>query len=65
MSTAADAQRELQGLTLDILAASRPSGQHRVHRVSSTLVMTLTSVAAVLAIWDLTLLVRGAVGCAS
>jgi hypothetical protein len=62
VSTAADAQRELQGLTLDILAASRESAQQRVHRVSSSLVMALTSVAAVLAIWDLTLLVRGAVG---
>jgi hypothetical protein len=65
VSTAADAQRELQGLALDILAASRESAPQRVHRVSSTLVMTLTTVAAVLAVWDLTLLVHGAVGGAS
>jgi len=65
VGTAADAQRELQGLTLDLLAASRVSSGQRVYRVSSRLVMTLTSVAAVLAVWDLSLLVRGAVGGAS
>jgi hypothetical protein len=62
VDTAANLQRELQGLSLDILAASRESSQQRVHLVSSRLVMVLTSVAAVLAAWDLTLLVRGAVG---
>ena len=65
VGTATDTQRELQGLTLDILAASRESSQQRVHRVSGRLVMTLTSAAAVLAVWDLSLLVRGAVGGAS
>jgi hypothetical protein len=65
VGTAADAQRELQGLTLDILAASRQPSQRRVVRVSPRLVMALTSVAAVLAVWDLSLLVRGAVGGAS
>jgi len=65
VGTVTDTQRELQGLTLDILAASRESSQQRVHRVSSRLVMTLTSVAAVLAVWDLSLLVRGAVSGAS
>jgi hypothetical protein len=65
VGTAADAQRELQGLTLDILAASRQSTQLRVARVSTRLVMALTSVAAVLAVWDLSLLVRGAFGGAS
>lgn len=65
VGTASDAQRELQGLTLDLLAASRESSQQRVNRVSSRLVMALTSVAGVLALWDLTLLVRGAGGGAS
>jgi hypothetical protein len=65
VGTVSDTQRELQGLTLDILAASRESSPQRVHRVSSRLVMTLTSAAAVLAVWDLSLLVRGAMAGAS
>jgi hypothetical protein len=65
VGSATDTQRELQGLTLDILAASRESSQQRVHRVSSRLVMALTSAAAVLAVWDLSLLVRGAMSGAS
>jgi hypothetical protein len=51
---------ELATLTLQLVAAARPTAEERVQRVSSSVMMGLTSMAAVLALWDLSLLVRGA-----
>jgi hypothetical protein len=45
-------------LTLQLVAATRPTAPERVQRVSSSVVMTLTSTAAILAVWDLSLLIR-------
>ena len=56
----ADTRAELQLLTLQMMGAARPSAQERVQRVSRSVVMALTSTAGVLALWDLSLLVRGA-----
>lgn len=55
-----DTRAELLALTAQIVAAGRPTAQERVRRASTTLVMGLTSVAGALAVWDLSLLVRGA-----
>jgi diguanylate cyclase len=49
---------ELATLTLQLVAAARPTAQERVQRVSGSVVMMLTSVATVLALWDLSLLAR-------
>jgi hypothetical protein len=51
---------ELQALTLQMVAAARPSAETRVARVSSSMVRVLTSAAGVLALWDFSLLVRAA-----
>ena len=51
---------ELHQLTLQMVAASRPSTQERAQRASSSAVMLLGSFAGVLAAWDLFVLVRGA-----
>jgi hypothetical protein len=51
---------ELATLTLQMVAAARPTAQERVQRVSATVIMALTSVGSVLALWDLSLLVRHA-----
>lgn len=56
----AEARGELAALTLQLMAASRPTTQERVQRVSSSAVMALTSMATVLALWDFSLLVRSA-----
>ena len=55
-----DSRGELATLTLQLVAAARPTAQERVQRVSGSVVMVLTPMAAVLALWDLSLLVRGA-----
>jgi diguanylate cyclase len=55
-----DTRGELALLTLQLVAATRPSAQERVQRVSNSMVMTLTSTAAILALWDLSLLIRHA-----
>lgn len=55
-----DTRAELQALTLQMVAAARPSAQERAARVSRSMVTVLTSVAGGLAVWDLSLLVRGA-----
>jgi hypothetical protein len=47
-------------LTLQLVAATRPTAPERVQRVSNSVVMTLTSTAAILALWDLSLLIRHA-----
>lgn len=49
---------ELATLTLQMMAAARPTAQERVHRVTASMMMGLTSVAGALALWDLFLLVR-------
>lgn len=51
---------ELHALTLQMAAAARPSAQERVQRVSSSSLMVLTSIAGIMAVWDLSLLIRGA-----
>ena len=51
---------ELAMLTMQMLAAARPTAEERVRQVSGSMVMVLTSMAAALAVWDLSLLVRGA-----
>jgi hypothetical protein len=51
---------ELHQLTLQMVAASRPSAQQRARRASSSAVKVLGSLAGVLASWDLSVLVRGA-----
>lgn len=53
------ARSEMTELTLQILAAGRTSSAERVQRVSSSMVMVLTSTAGALAVWDLGILVRG------
>jgi hypothetical protein len=55
-----DTMSELQALTLQMVAAARPSAETRVQQVSSSMVMVLTSAAGVLALWDFSLLVRAA-----
>jgi hypothetical protein len=49
---------ELATLTLQMVAAARPTAQERVHRVTTLMMMGLTSVAGALALWDLSRLVR-------
>lgn len=56
----ADTRAALQLLALQMTAAARPSAQERAQRVSKSVVTALTSTAGVLALWDLSLLVRGA-----
>ena len=51
---------ELALLTLQLVAATRPTAQERVQRVSNSVVTMLTSTAAILAVWDLSLLIRHA-----
>jgi hypothetical protein len=51
---------ELHQLTLQMVAASRPSAQERARRAGSSAVMVLGSLAGVLTAWDLSVLVRGA-----
>jgi hypothetical protein len=53
---------ELANLTLQIVAASRPAAQARAKRVSGVLVMALTSLAGLVAVWDMTVLIRSAGG---
>ena len=55
-----DSRGELQALTLQLVAAAQPTAQERAARVSRSMVTVLTSVAGGLAVWDLSLLVRGA-----
>jgi hypothetical protein len=51
---------ELAMLTMQMLAAARPTAEERVRQVSGSMVLVLTSMAAAMAVWDLSLLVRGA-----
>jgi hypothetical protein len=54
-----DPAGELAHIALELVAASRPTAQAQVQRITGRSVVALTSVAAVLAAWDLLLLVRG------
>lgn len=51
------ARGELATLTLQLVALGRPTAHERVRRVFGPLTVTLASMAAVLAVWDLSLLV--------
>lgn len=55
---AASRTSNLGELTLEILAAQAPAAQERVARVSSSAVLTLGAVAGVVAVWDVSLLIR-------
>lgn len=55
----ATASTDPVGLALALRAAARPTGADRAQRVSYRMVTVLTTVAAILALWDLTLLLRG------
>jgi hypothetical protein len=60
-----DNRAEMQALTLQMLTAAQATPQERTSRVTGSLVMVLTSAAALLAVWDLFLLVRTVGGGAS
>jgi hypothetical protein len=57
-----DTRLELQALTLQMLTAARPAPRERVQRITGRLLVTLTSSAGILALWDLSLLIRAAGG---
>ncbi len=56
----ADTRHEMQALTLQMVAAARPTPRARAQRATGSLVIVLTTIAGLLAVWDLALLIRSA-----
>jgi hypothetical protein len=60
ITLSADTRAQAHALTLQMVAATRSTAQERAQRISNSTLMVLMPLAGVLALWDLSLLVRGA-----